>query len=224
MPILSILKVNKIKEFKKGDKLIIPKQTDLQPQVRTDVSIPRTTIEVIEATNNFYKFKIRQEGDTKRKPIKLLWEKFEEIIDYEKGWQEIFYFEGRYDKPNSELILFCDDSNTKTLLERLDKSDIDADTTEFDLVKLRRTKSFRIWGIWGKVNSVHIAKKGIFGYDLGEEKEIKDEDITALDVNFKIDGEDISMVISKNGRIFSHNKIPINKLYEFYLGIRDGAY
>lgn len=224
MPVLSILKVNGIKELREGDKIVSPKQTGLQESIKNDVSIPKTSIEVLNITDKTIKLKIRQESETRNKPIRILWEKAEEIQDYDKGWQEIYFFEGIYNKETSELVLFCDEENTKLFLDRVEQRDIDAAPVKFDLVKARDMNDFRIWGIWGKGDTVHIAKKAIFGYNLEEENEIKPENITALNITFHVGGQDINMTISKEGRISSNNRMLNKDLYEFYQGLRSSFY
>ncbi|MGI0059059.1 MAG: hypothetical protein ACREBF_04770 [Candidatus Micrarchaeales archaeon] len=209
--------VTEINSFEKDQVVTYPNsQSAIQDYSREIMTVPKTTITVLEANRKGYKFKIRQEGETQESPIRILYENLEHqtvFQDYIKGWQSIFDFNGKYDSENSEMILNCSSENMKLFIKR-SKNHIKMTPKKFDLKKFITQTNYRIWGIWSAGHELHITKEGRFGYNIRGTN--LPDDITAIDIAVEIDRKEVSITISNKGTISSQTKISITQLTEFY--------
>jgi hypothetical protein len=226
MAAISFLHADFMRDFKKGEEFFGTRQTDLPTFTQGSLPQPKTRVKIIQADESGFSFSVVQEGTTKNDTIRAYYPQLEEPIAYVEQWQPIVKFPGVYHKHTKEAALFCAAENRDLFLRRIAQCDMSLRPKPFDLQKLKDNQDFaNIWGIWSEGDGGRISRKAIFGRNLGRSSEVETEEMTALDVEFeKPDGTNISLVISRDGRIFAMGKISNEDLYKIYEKIKPNLY
>lgn len=223
---LSVLKLNNLcSELKEGKSIILNNQKTFVDWDggSKECFMPQTTIKQKNIDENFIHYSVNSSSNLVNESIYVYWDQLENFVEYTKGYSTILDFELLIDINYKNLYIFAPKKVAEKFSKQIIKEQkVSCTNISFDFYRILELENLvAAWGVWEDSRGA-ITKTARFGPDITTELS-KDEysSITTMYINYMFGRDVVQLVLNKEGRIATQNKLKNEQMLSIFQDISD---